>query len=140
MKFIKDEKPTLFYKSNEVTRDFIYVKDVARVQVNSAIALYDAHRKEIISDIRKNSGIFNLGTGKATNVQEIADKVKEKRKQHDPKFAFKRIRMPEKLKGKYQYHTEADMSKTPIPYDIFANPMKFKTVFEYIDEIFPMKP
>lgn len=138
-KFIQDDKPALFYKSKDVSRDFIYVKDVARVQVDSAMTLYEGHRKNIVSDISKNSGVFNLGTGVATNVQEIADKVKEKRVKHDPKFTFKRMDMPEKLKGKYQYHTKADMTKTPIPYDIFANPMKFKTVFQYIDEQIPDK-
>ncbi|MDD2941981.1 MAG: ADP-glyceromanno-heptose 6-epimerase [bacterium] len=83
------------YGDGEQKRDFVYVKDVCRV-------LIWAWKNKIKSDI------YNLGSGKARSWNELAASVfsamgKEQK--------IKYIDMPENLKGKYQYFTEADISK-----------------------------
>ena len=125
-KFIIDRPAKLFNNSNKVKRDFIYVKDVAKVQVDAALKLYEAKTTGQEETVGELNGIFNLGTGQATNVQEIADAIKERQQK-----CFKEIPFPKELEGRYQYFTEADMSATPLPEDF-----KFKTVFEFLDEKF----
>lgn len=59
--FLKEEAPTI-YGDGAQTRDFVYVKDVARANV---AVLNDAV-----------DGVFNIGTGKETSVNEIADQMR----------------------------------------------------------------
>ena len=51
-------------------------------------------------------GLFNLGTGKTNNVEEIAKLIAEK---YNAKIEY--IDMPSKLKGQYQEYTCADNAK-----------------------------
>lgn len=125
-KFIDDKPAKIFKNSKNVSRDFVYVKDVAKIKVWAALELYEANKNEDHKKIQSLNGIFNLGTGTATNVQEIADKIKEVNKK-----CFKEVAFPEELIGKYQFYTQADMSKTPLP-----KKFKFTTVSEYIDIAF----
>ncbi len=83
------------YADGEQKRDFIYVKDAVEVMYyffcNS-----------------KKTGIFNLGTGQARSWNDIA------RAMFTPvekKPVIEYIDMPETLRKKYQYFTQADMSK-----------------------------
>ncbi|TND04536.1 MAG: ADP-L-glycero-D-manno-heptose 6-epimerase [Bacteroidetes bacterium] len=57
MKLFRSHKPE--YKDGEQLRDFIYVKDVCEV------CLFLMHH-------RKNSGLYNLGTGKARSFLDLA--------------------------------------------------------------------
>ena len=80
-------------KDGEQTRDFIYVKDVVDT-------LYQALVKPQIN------GLYNLGSAKANSWNELAKTVflaLEK------EIKINYIEMPESLRGKYQYHTEAQM-------------------------------
>jgi ADP-L-glycero-D-manno-heptose 6-epimerase len=52
------------------------------------------------------SGIFNVGTGTARNLAEIAKVIADK---YDAKIEY--IDMPDKLKGQYQEYTCADNTK-----------------------------
>jgi ADP-L-glycero-D-manno-heptose 6-epimerase len=94
-------KATLFrshnpkYKDGEQQRDFIFVEDVADV------CTFLMHH-------RKNSGIYNLGTGTARTFLDLARSV------------FSAMNIPEKIdfidtpkdiRDKYQYYTQASMSK-----------------------------
>jgi ADP-L-glycero-D-manno-heptose 6-epimerase len=54
------------------------------------------------------SGLFNVGTGKARSFKDLATSV-FKAANKEPKINY--IDMPQQLKGKYQYFTEADMTK-----------------------------
>ncbi len=83
------------YKDGEQLRDFVYVKDVVNV------CYFLMHH-------RKDSGIYNLGSGKA---RTFLDLVKSTFKALDlePKIDF--IDTPEDIRDKYQYFTEANMSK-----------------------------
>lgn len=83
------------YEDGGQLRDFIYVEDCVDVMM----WFYDNPDK---------SGLFNVGTGKARSFKDLALSVfgavgKE------PKINY--IDMPEELKGKYQYYTQADMTK-----------------------------
>jgi ADP-L-glycero-D-manno-heptose 6-epimerase len=54
------------------------------------------------------SGIFNIGTGQARAFKDLASAVMESAG-HAPDITW--IDMPDDLKGKYQYYTQADMGK-----------------------------
>ncbi len=83
------------YRDGEQMRDFVYVKDVAEV-----LYFFMQHRKD--------SGIYNLGTGKARTFLDLARgtfhamNVKEQ---------IEYIDTPEDIRDKYQYFTEANMNK-----------------------------
>ncbi len=76
-------------------RDFIYVKDVVDV-------LY------FLMHHRKNSGIYNLGTGKARSFLDLVNATFSAMKL-SPSIEF--IDIPEDIRNTYQYFTEAKMNK-----------------------------
>lgn len=76
-------------------RDFIYVKDVTEVCM-------------FLMKNRKNSGIYNLGTGKARTFLDLA-KNTFKAMSKEPQIKF--IETPLDIRDKYQYFTEANMRK-----------------------------
>lgn len=83
------------YKDGEQKRDFVYVKDVVEV------IMYFYKHPEI-------GGIYNIGTGKAQSWNDVA---KAMFKALGVNGEIEYIEMPEILKGKYQYFTEADLKK-----------------------------
>lgn len=82
------------YANGEQRRDFIYVKDVAKVNL-------------FFLDNPQVSGIFNCGTGKAQSFNDVAKAVIK----HLGRGKIEYIPFPEVLKGKYQSFTQADASK-----------------------------
>lgn len=89
----KGENPKLFAGSEHFLRDFIYVGDVAAVNIW-------AWQNGI-------SGIFNLGTGKAQSFREVADAVVK----FHGKGSIETIPFPEHLKSRYQEYTQANLGK-----------------------------
>ena len=83
------------FKDGEQARDFIYVEDVAKV------ILFFMHQ-------RKNSGIYNVGTGEARTYLSLAKAVFKSMKK-DEQIGF--VDTPEDLQGKYQYYTCANIHK-----------------------------
>lgn len=83
------------YQDGNQLRDFIYVKDVIDV-----IYFFIHHRK--------NSGIYNLGSGKARTFNELAYAV-FKSLGLSPNIVY--IDMPDDIRDNYQYFTEANMKK-----------------------------
>lgn len=83
------------YADGGQKRDFIYVKDVVEVAYFFLVN-------------PKKAGIFNLGSGKAVTWNQLAEAmfVAAGRK---PEIEY--IDMPQELKDKYQYFTQADMGK-----------------------------
>ncbi|WP_367353798.1 ADP-glyceromanno-heptose 6-epimerase [Agrobacterium pusense] len=79
----------------EQRRDFVYVKDC------TALILWLLNNPQ-------HSGIFNCGSGKA---RSFADIVHVMAGLIGKKLTIKYIDMPEAIRDKYQYFTEADMSK-----------------------------
>jgi len=93
MKLFQSHNPD--YKNGEQLRDFVYVKDVVEVLF-------------FLMNHRKNSAIYNLGTGKAdTFLNLVKSTFKALDKQEDISF----VPTPEDIRDKYQYFTEANMSK-----------------------------
>ena len=76
-------------------RDFVYVKDVASVCI-------------WLMEKRKQSGIFNLGSGKARTFLDLV-KNTFRNMQIPENISF--IDTPEDIRDQYQYFTEANMSK-----------------------------
>ncbi len=83
------------YKDGEQLRDFIYVKDLCDVVI-------------FLMEERPQSGIFNLGTGKAESFLELVQQTFKVMGQKE-KITF--IDTPEDIRDKYQYFTEAKMDK-----------------------------
>lgn len=93
MKLFRSHNPD--YKDGGQLRDFVYVKDVVEV------CMFLMHH-------RKNSGIYNLGSGKARTFLDLTKAVfKAMNKPEDISF----IDTPADIRDKYQYFTEADMAK-----------------------------
>jgi len=83
------------YKDGEQLRDFIYVKDVCDVIW-------------FLMNHRKNSGIYNLGSGRARTFLDLANAVFASLNKN-PRIDF--IDTPEDIREKYQYFTQANMKK-----------------------------
>jgi len=81
----------------DARRDFIYVKDAAAAVLHFARAPQDKVR-----------GLFNVGTGEARSFTALIEAVFSALKKA-PNIEF--IEMPEDLKGKYQYFTQATIAR-----------------------------
>jgi ADP-L-glycero-D-manno-heptose 6-epimerase len=100
IKLFKSADPK--WKDGESVRDFVYVKDCARI-------ICDLIEKKTADPYSKElNGIFNLGSGKARSWNDLARSVF-----HSLNMPVKieYIEMPEELKGKYQYFTESENSR-----------------------------
>lgn len=93
MKLFASHNPA--YADGGQMRDFVYVRDVADV-------LY------WLLHHRSNSGIYNLGSGVARTFNDLVRSVFEAM-QIKPNIKY--IPTPEDIRDKYQYYTQADMSK-----------------------------
>lgn len=93
MKLFRSHNPE--FKDGEQMRDFVYVKDVVKV------CFWLMHH-------RKNSGIYNLGSGQARTFLDLT-KATFKAIGKSEKISF--IDTPEDIRDKYQYFTEANMNK-----------------------------
>jgi ADP-L-glycero-D-manno-heptose 6-epimerase len=90
------------YKDGEQLRDFVYVKDVVSVIEWMMKAMMNG---EWTMDL---NGLYNLGTGKA---RSFTDLVKATFAGMDLPANIVFIDMPEDIRDKYQYFTEANMNK-----------------------------
>lgn len=111
---IKLFKGTDGYEDGEQRRDFIYVRDVANVNL-------------WCWDNELDSGIYNCGTGHASTFNEVARAVIESLGTGRIEY----IDFPAELNGKYQSFTQADTKKLiRAGYDEGFTPIK-KAVSEY---------
>jgi len=83
------------FKDGEQMRDFIYVKDLIDVCI-------------FLMEHRKNSGIYNLGTGKARSFNDLGVATFQALGL-TPTIEY--IDTPADIRDKYQYFTEATMQK-----------------------------
>lgn len=93
MKLFRSHKAE--YKDGEQLRDFVYVKDLCEVMV-------------FLMHHRKNSGIYNLGTGKA---RSFLDLTRSTFKAMGVTENISFVDTPIDIRDKYQYFTEAKMDK-----------------------------
>jgi ADP-L-glycero-D-manno-heptose 6-epimerase len=112
--FRSEHKVKLFegcdgYANGEQKRDFVYVGDVAKVNL-------------FFLDHPQKSGIFNLGTGRAQSFNELAvanvnscrllaGEAKQSLDELLKQGFIEYIPFPEALRGKYQSFTQADLAK-----------------------------
>ncbi len=85
-------------------RDFVYVKDAASVVVHFVMAATQAKKTNQAS----TNGIYNIGTGEARSFKDLATAVMVGMRR-EPNITY--IDMPADLQGKYQYFTQATMTK-----------------------------
>jgi ADP-L-glycero-D-manno-heptose 6-epimerase len=93
VKLFKSDRPNV--EDGMQLRDFVYVKDAA-----SVVTWFLQGRGE--------SGIYNVGTGQARAFKDLATAVMTSAG-GTPNITW--IDMPDDLKGKYQYYTQASMEK-----------------------------
>jgi len=83
------------FRDGEQKRDFLYVKDAVAMTLHLAAS-------------KKAGGLFNIGGGKARTWLDLARAVFVALKRK-PKIEF--IEMPEAIRDKYQYFTEANLAR-----------------------------
>ncbi len=83
------------YKDGEQLRDFIYVKDAVDV-----VMFFYEHPQV--------NGIFNVGTGEARSWNDLANALFNAVGKA-PRIEY--VEMPEEIRPRYQYFTQADMTK-----------------------------
>ena len=83
------------YEDGGQLRDFVYVKDICKVV-------------KFMIEHEQVSGLFNLGTGQARSFYDLAAST-FKAMGLEPNIKY--IEMPESLRAKYQYYTQANMEK-----------------------------
>lgn len=110
------KNPKLFEGSDKILRDFIYIEDI--IQAN------------ILAMHPKESGVFNVGTGKARSFQSMVDIL-----QRELGTSFVCEYIPNPYVGRYQFHTEADIQSTQ---DVLGYAPKFEFeegIAAYVPEI-----
>jgi len=90
---LSGKNPKLFESSDKILRDFIYIEDIIQANIKAMNP--------------KESGIYNVGTGKARSFQDIVDILQ---KELGTNFECEYI--PNPFIGSYQFHTEADIETT----------------------------
>lgn len=93
MKLFRSHRPD--FKDGEQQRDFIYVKDLCDVCL-------------FLMEHRKHSGLYNLGSGQARSFLDLARATFAAMGKPE-RISF--IDTPIDIRDKYQYFTEADMSR-----------------------------
>lgn len=83
------------YKDGEQMRDFVYVKDVAKMCT-------------WLMQQQPASGLYNIGSGKARSFNDLVKAIFSAMNK-EPNITY--IDTPEDIRDKYQYFTEADMQK-----------------------------
>ncbi|MBN2782598.1 MAG: ADP-glyceromanno-heptose 6-epimerase [Campylobacterales bacterium] len=90
---LSGKNPRLFDGSDKILRDFIYIEDIIQANIKAMEP--------------KESGIYNVGTGKARSFQDIVDIL-----QRELGTELKCEYIPNPYIGSYQFHTEADIEET----------------------------
>jgi len=100
VKLFKSHRPD--FEDGQQLRDFVYVKDVVKVIAWMMEAMMNNEWSAA------NNGLYNLGTGKARSFEDLV-KATFAGLGLPPNIRF--IDMPEDIRDKYQYFTEANMKK-----------------------------
>lgn len=98
VKLFRSHRPD--FKDGEQLRDFIYVKDIA------SVIIFMIEKFQQNKPIK--SGLYNLGTGKARSFYDLAaNTFRAMNKEVNIQF----VDIPCDIRDKYQYYTEADITK-----------------------------
>ncbi len=94
VRLFRSENPN--YEDGGQLRDFVWVGDCVRVVLWA------------LGDAEAASGVYNVGSGAARSFLDKA-KIVFNETEVEPSVEF--VDLPENLRGKYQYYTQADLSK-----------------------------
>jgi ADP-L-glycero-D-manno-heptose 6-epimerase len=94
VQLFKSYKPE--YRDGEQMRDFLYVKDAIEMTIHFA------------ETAATGGGLFNLGSGQANTWVTLTNAIFTAL---DRPAVIDFVEMPEALRGKYQYYTQADIGK-----------------------------
>lgn len=92
LQILSGKTPRLFYGSDKIVRDFIYIDDVVQANIKAALS--------------GKCGVYNVGTGKPRSFQDIADILQ---KELGTDLGTEYFNNPYSA---YQMHTEADITFT----------------------------
>ncbi len=112
---LKGKTPRLFEGSDKIVRDFIYIEDIIQGNIKACKA--------------KQSGLYNIGTGKPRSFQDISDILQ---KELGTKLGTEYFDNP--FDG-YQMHTQAEISDTIQDLDYKPNYELEDGIKAYICEI-----
>ena len=90
---LSKQAPRLFYNSDKILRDFIYIEDVVQANIKACVA--------------KRNGVYNVGTGKPRSFQDIADILQQ---ELSTNLGTEYFENP--YGSAYQNYTKADISET----------------------------
>ncbi len=107
--------PRLFEGSDQIVRDFVYIKDVIQANIKACKA--------------KKSGVYNVGTGKPRSFQDIAD-ILQKELGTDYGTEY----FPNPFTG-YQMHTQAEIATSKAYLDYAPQWELEEGIKDYITEI-----
>ncbi|WP_286682933.1 ADP-glyceromanno-heptose 6-epimerase [Sulfurospirillum sp. MES] len=93
LQILSGNKPRLFYGSEAIQRDFIYIDDVIQANLKAALC--------------GKCGVYNVGTGNPRSFQEIADTL-----QQELGTSLGTDYFENPYVGAYQMHTQADIALT----------------------------
>ena len=93
IRLFKSHRPD--YADGEQKRDFLYVKDAVAITLHLA--------ETVVA-----KGLYNLGSGEAHTWNELARAIFAAMGR-EPRIEY--VEMPEALRGKYQYFTQADIGR-----------------------------
>jgi ADP-L-glycero-D-manno-heptose 6-epimerase len=98
---IAENKPIkLFENSDNIYRDFIYVRDAAAITV-----------KFFMETTAQNSGIYNVGTGDSVSFFTVQTLIAGAAAQDGRRVQLENCAMPKILQRSYQNYTKADTAK-----------------------------
>ena len=113
---LKGNAPKLFEGSDKILRDFIYIEDIIQANIKAMQP--------------KQSGVYNVGTGKARSFQDISD-ILQKELGTDYGTDY----IPNPFVGQYQFHTEANIQSTQEALGYAPNFELEDGIKAYIEEI-----
>ncbi len=93
LQILSGNSPRLFYDSDKILRDFVYIEDVIQANIKALTT--------------QSSGVYNVGTAKPRSFQDIADILKREIGSDVDSEYFKNP-----YSSTYQFHTEANILTT----------------------------
>ncbi len=116
LQILSGKTPRLFYGSDKILRDFIYIDDVIQANIKAALS--------------GKCGVFNVGTAHPRSFQDIADILQ---KELGVNLGTEYFENP--YVGAYQMHTEADIQTTCAELGYAPNVSLEEGIKAYVPEI-----
>ena len=115
LQILAGKTPRLFEGSDQIKRDFVYIKDIIEANIKALDA---------------PSGVYNAATGRARSFQDIADILQ---REIGVNLGNEYIKNP--FIGSYQFHTEADVAPAREAFGFSATWSLEEAIKDYLPEI-----